>query len=78
MTEPADWKSSTWVAVCITAAVIGIILAHVFTRQAVSDPVSHLCLGLLVLAGLAWNSNVVDGWIKALIDHLPSFGRKPE
>ena len=71
-------KLSTWCALLLAIVVAGIILAHVITRQPLSDGVVYLSGGLLVFAAFMWDSARVDGWIRAVIDHLPSFGRKQE
>lgn len=71
-------KHSTLGALALGCAVLGVLLAHVVTRQPPTDGVVRVLLGALVFAALLWDSELVDGWIKAAIDRLPSFGRRGE
>lgn len=70
-------KLSTYGALAIVMCVVGLLVAHVLTRQTPTDGIIHILMGLLVLAAFMWDSNLVDGWIKAAIAAFP-FGRRQE
>ena len=68
-------KISTIAAVLLGLCVAAIALAHVATRQMPGDGMTHVLLALIAFAALLWDSNLFDGWIKAIIaavkDWLP-------
>lgn len=71
-------KFSTIAAVVLALCVVGILGALLLTGGSLQDlrgMPGYLCGGVLLFAAFIWNSELVDGWIRAAIGRL-SFGGK--
>ena len=71
-------KLSSILALMFAAAAIGNTLAFLFLGLPF-DRIGGLIIGGFVVAAAFFTSpELVGGWIRSALDHLPSFGRKTE
>lgn len=67
-------KLTSWLAILFAAGAIGLAVAFLFLRIPIDKTAALVIGGFVVAAAFFTSPEVVSGWIRSAIDHLPYVG----